>query len=346
MALKEFMGSRADATDAKNSLYNQIATYGYASLSDMPNDLSKKTTLNTINTYLLAAGIANDLMDDSDRLTIDTFRTEDLEMSIDSLIPLNEVSNFVDKADMYMNLNMWKKQPGSNILYVLGLSGSGKSTISNSLKEKYKAEVIELDAIEQKKTQCTPKEQALIKLAESEFPAYEAAGYDILENMGPIAYPAYTRKTAMPVIKYIIEEVLYKENALYIVEGIQMFEAYQPNQLVDKPCIFKNTSTLQSILRRMKRNNDGVHIDWTKELRLSLLSNSLWMAASANRLEKYSRAAEKHAKENGGEIMYKKEEEVKPEDKETSKENIEVEGEAKDKETKKDDKMKEKEGEK
>lgn len=60
-ALKEFLGSRADDSGSKNSLYSDIGTFGYAKLSDMPDNLEDKRTLNTVSAYLLSSGIDNTL---------------------------------------------------------------------------------------------------------------------------------------------------------------------------------------------------------------------------------------------------------------------------------------------
>ena len=66
-ALEEFLGPRADAASTKLHMYNQISTYGYCSLKDLEpyKDITQNQTVNTISTYLLGAGIENDLLDES-----------------------------------------------------------------------------------------------------------------------------------------------------------------------------------------------------------------------------------------------------------------------------------------
>lgn len=64
-ALKEFLGPRADNQFKKLQMYRQIARDGYATLSEMEEDITQSTTLNTINTYLLASGIRSDLVNNS-----------------------------------------------------------------------------------------------------------------------------------------------------------------------------------------------------------------------------------------------------------------------------------------
>ena len=70
-ALKEFLGPRADANDSKMELYKQISMYGYCYQKDLPNDLRKKQTLNTINSYLIGAGIESDLLEDTNPINIE-----------------------------------------------------------------------------------------------------------------------------------------------------------------------------------------------------------------------------------------------------------------------------------
>ena len=63
--LKELLGPRANAQDAKREMLRQIVSNGYTTLESLPNDPSEKTTLMTLNTYLLASGIRSDLVTSS-----------------------------------------------------------------------------------------------------------------------------------------------------------------------------------------------------------------------------------------------------------------------------------------
>lgn len=60
--LEELFGPRADNVEKKHQMYRQITKNGFATLSDLESTRSSSTTLNTINTYLLAAGISSDLI--------------------------------------------------------------------------------------------------------------------------------------------------------------------------------------------------------------------------------------------------------------------------------------------
>lgn len=61
IALREFLSARADSQDAKATMYKEISKQGYVYMKDLPNDITKKQTLNTVSTLLLGAGINNDL---------------------------------------------------------------------------------------------------------------------------------------------------------------------------------------------------------------------------------------------------------------------------------------------
>jgi hypothetical protein len=63
--LKEFLGPRADNQSKKLQMYRQIARDGFSTLEDMTEDITQSTTLNTMNTYLLASGIRSDLVNKS-----------------------------------------------------------------------------------------------------------------------------------------------------------------------------------------------------------------------------------------------------------------------------------------
>ena len=60
--LRELNGPRADDLVMKREMLANIARDGYVSLDDLTDDISNKTTLNTVNTYLLGMSIDSDLV--------------------------------------------------------------------------------------------------------------------------------------------------------------------------------------------------------------------------------------------------------------------------------------------
>jgi hypothetical protein len=59
---KELNAPRADDMHMKQEMLRDIAVNGYTRLEDMEDELENKTTLNTVNTYLLGMSINSDLV--------------------------------------------------------------------------------------------------------------------------------------------------------------------------------------------------------------------------------------------------------------------------------------------
>lgn len=60
--LKELNGPRADDSVAKKEMLQAIATKGYVTLDELTDDVTNKTTLNTVDTYFLGMGLKTDLV--------------------------------------------------------------------------------------------------------------------------------------------------------------------------------------------------------------------------------------------------------------------------------------------
>jgi len=61
-SMRELIGCRADDSVARTQLYQQISQYGYCQLENVETELKNKTTLNTIDVFLIGAGIKSDLI--------------------------------------------------------------------------------------------------------------------------------------------------------------------------------------------------------------------------------------------------------------------------------------------
>lgn len=63
--LQELHGPRSDDNTMKQEMNKSIATKGYVMLDELTNLPTNKTTLTTVNTYLLGMGIKSDLISDT-----------------------------------------------------------------------------------------------------------------------------------------------------------------------------------------------------------------------------------------------------------------------------------------
>ena len=61
-SLRELLGPRADDLTMKTEMYSEVSKKGYVSLDELTNNVENKTTLNTVDTYLLGCGIKSDLV--------------------------------------------------------------------------------------------------------------------------------------------------------------------------------------------------------------------------------------------------------------------------------------------
>lgn len=60
--MKELNGPRADDAVMKQQMYQEINNKGYVSLSELESDTGNKTTLCTVDTYLIGMGLKSDLV--------------------------------------------------------------------------------------------------------------------------------------------------------------------------------------------------------------------------------------------------------------------------------------------
>ena len=61
-SLRELLGGRSDDLTMKTEMYSEISKKGYVSLNELTNNVENKTTLNTVDTYLIGCGIKSDLV--------------------------------------------------------------------------------------------------------------------------------------------------------------------------------------------------------------------------------------------------------------------------------------------
>ena len=60
--MREFCGPRADDLVMQNEMLDKIATDGYVDLNALTDKVENKTTLNTLDVYLISMGLKSDLV--------------------------------------------------------------------------------------------------------------------------------------------------------------------------------------------------------------------------------------------------------------------------------------------
>lgn len=174
----------------------------------------------------------------------------------------------VTKDELIYKFNKWSKTNGNNILFITGLSGSGKSTRAKELENKYNAVHIELDAYEHaRKHFCKYVDEFMDinpkykKLSESNWK--NTKGEDLIDDFydGAVLY-----------FNWLIEKIRKNYNQLYVIEGIQLFnwgEEIESN-IIRQPLIIKLTKPEdcdKRIISRDVNNTDGGRHDLPKLMR-------------------------------------------------------------------------------
>lgn len=163
---------------------------------------------------------------------------------------LNE-NYIIDKKNAELDIDMWKKDSDHNILFITGLSGSGKSTYARQLAKEENATIIELDIFQcydKFKNAGTRKNDISMKMV-SEFLEDNPEMVDIdfsnikLESFGD----SFTK-----YFKWLLNK-LHKSNERYIIEGIHIMLFIPYSDIKGEPIICIGTSMIKSFWRMWKR---------------------------------------------------------------------------------------------
>ena len=166
------------------------------------------------------------------------------------------------KDNLFINFDKFKDGK-TNICFVTGLSGSGKSTEAEKLAKEYNAEWIELDIFEH----CKSFSDSGLKQADQVFYDYLSNHKDIWNKLkNNELHGNDLNNEIIKFVKYCIGWCLKHKENKWIIEGVQIFSFVDPKEIKSYPIVFIRASMLKSILQRWKRNGDGKIKLW-KELK-------------------------------------------------------------------------------
>lgn len=172
---------------------------------------------------------------------------------------LKEVNYIVSGKNKIYNFEDWKnnKKP---VLYIVGFSGSGKSTIGRQLAEKYKAEYISLDI------------------------EYNHYAKKMMKkyNIDDINNDKIIELATDYMNKYM--KSLEKKKAKAIAEGVEIAYYPNPSYFKNKPLIILGTSVIISSLRAFIRDRSKYGKDETiwQTAKYILLSQSYFIKQLKN----------------------------------------------------------------
>ena len=201
-------------------------------------------------------------------MTVGNFKESD---SIDDNYPYNKESKEYINESMFsqenieINLDEWINGT-SGILYITGLSGSGKSTLAKEYKEKYNANLVELDIFFKLAKVSKSEINDVIKawINKEKLPK-DPVFIRVLKtfiNTLPDNYfgnsNIFEYSTSEKIMEAGTNFILYAYNKLnnsmkYIFEGTHILEM-SPDFFINKPIIIKGTGYLTSTIRALKRD--------------------------------------------------------------------------------------------
>ena len=188
---------------------------------------------------------------------------------------------FLSTDHEVINFDKWGKGP-HNILFLTGMSGGGKTTITEKLAEEYKVEMFEIDGIDY---HYDASESKIIDQIEKEMPEYA----EIVRTQRIDSGHAYhiDNDLYVRIFNKAIEIMHRNYNKLYIVEGIQIY-ALASEGLLEEPLIIMGTSTVTSFLRRLKRDGGGT-INWKKSLKNEFIQLCRWYYNESKKFHKFKK---------------------------------------------------------
>lgn len=173
----------------------------------------------------------------------------------------------INRSHKDYNIDKWGSDRNHNVLYVTGVSGSGKSTIAKELSKSNKADVINIDLYTFK----TPN--AKMQGMSKQFNQYLDANNPGWRKRQGAAYSVLTKndrrkqKLAGQWFDELEDAIQkYGENSYgkrkIVAEGVQILDEtlFYNNKtaLKDKPLIIMNTSMADSLVSRIVRDNKSI----------------------------------------------------------------------------------------
>lgn len=153
-------------------------------------------------------------------------------------------SNILNESDIYYNKDKFDSGE-TNLCFVTGLSGSGKSTMANGMK----AEHYELDDV-----------GFNWNFSDDNLKDYGDLIYTFFKGIGKKYRVGYAEvdDSYMSIysdfVNYSIQYAKAHKNIKFVIEGVQLFQWINPKDLVDYAVYIKGTSRLISTYRAAKRN--------------------------------------------------------------------------------------------
>lgn len=187
-------------------------------------------------------------------------------------------SGILPKNATHQNLDSWGKSSKTNVLYISGKSGSGKSTVATKMKDK-NTEIIHLDSYFDVGNVENKDFNKYLKRINSDYKRLKTPKNKIdINEWGKVA-----ERFEKEIEEYGNDA--YKRNKKVIVEGVQLLDdTMRPDKsyFKDKPFILLNTNSISSIKRANERDDMKFNLSqisdsmaWNKDVKNVKKHNNL-----------------------------------------------------------------------
>lgn len=164
-------------------------------------------------------------------------------------------SNFLEPTDSRFNLETWNTEE-NNILFITGVSGAGKTALSEDLKKLYECEIVCLDNI------------SSYYMTKSNYGNNRKNEYNTVQSNCPAAVAFLDEftveevgirnqyKETMDIQKHFCDwfiENFYDDGKLYVIESNYIPFLYDLDWYADKPIIVKEMGYRDTVIRRLGR---------------------------------------------------------------------------------------------
>lgn len=163
-----------------------------------------------------------------------------------------KVGLIFSKKDYLYNIENYGKT--YNLLFITGMVGAGKSTISKEISAKYNATTLSQDWLAWSEVY---KDNKIAMQVLDEFykicPIAQNAATNNLWHRDLLSKKEqYEMK--IEYNKFLIDYTLKNPNKLYIIEGIDIYKVIDSSEFINRGIIIKGTSVIKCFIRRYKRD--------------------------------------------------------------------------------------------
>ena len=159
--------------------------------------------------------------------------------------------------DIYYNKDKFKNGE-TNLCFITGLSGSGKSSMSNDMTKNTTAvEHVDMDDVVINYRHYSISDFKSISSMIYAFLTGQGSKYYIDPNnkIDPNDYDTHNKATSLAFIDFAIQFAKSHKNKKFIVEGVYIYRYCNPSKLKDCAVCIKGTSAATSLYRASKRDN-------------------------------------------------------------------------------------------